>query len=108
MNVAFKLKHNICDSKTLKVDAGSNLINLSNFTLSNNVEIQMDAITESCLSFMKRRSYEEFFRNIDFFKICCSCGEVYWRNEHDDVLRNEYRDVIDKSEADKSFYGRPG
>ncbi|XP_065646709.1 exonuclease mut-7 homolog isoform X5 [Hydra vulgaris] len=109
MNKAFKLKNDILDLKTLKIVEESHLINLTNFTLSNNIEVQMDFLRESCILFMKgRHTYEEFFRSINFFKICRGCGEVYWKNIHDDILKSEYHDIVDKREVDKTYYGRPG
>ena len=108
MRLAYELKHDVGDPE-MPADqmTVSGLINLSNYTLNNGMELQLDFVPpfkyEHGLSENKN-----MFQNVDLFYICDGCGKVYWEGSHHNAVKINFKDLIDKRETDKFYYGTPG
>ena len=74
-------------------DADFAHIDMSKFTLSNGVKVQLDKITDTQ------------FDKIDLFYVCETCGKVYWDGSHFDTVKSQLSHVIDASQGSgKSLY----
>ncbi|XP_057317369.1 exonuclease mut-7 homolog isoform X2 [Hydractinia symbiolongicarpus] len=100
---AYDLKFDIGECKMPETQATpSGLVNLSNFTLYNGVEIQLDFLST------KKGSVEQLFQKVDQFYICRNCGKLFWEGSHHTAVRNNFAELIDKREVDENYYGAPG
>ena len=114
MKVAFELKHDIGQSEMPDDQlTQSGKINLSNFTLNtpegNNTEIQLDFVSGARLQqAVEEDSWDKLFRTKKDFFVCNSCGKVFWEGSHHTAVRERYSDLMDKTEENPDYYGRPG
>ena len=99
VKLAYDLKHDVDDVEMPETQLSlSQAIDLSNFTLAKTgVELQLDTL-----------STPKLFQNVDLFYICEGCGKIYWEGTHMDRVKMNFKDLIDKREIDKNFYGTPG
>lgn len=111
MKLAYDLKNDINDAEMPETQLTlSKVIDLSNFTLAKNgVELQLDTLPNS--KYAKSRnltSMDSFFQTVDLFYVCEGCGKIYWEGTHMNRVKINFKDLIDKRETDKTFYGKPG